>query len=188
MPCPVLLSVAVAARAAATGQPDIGDVGRVDLKKSHLSIGAQHRPLWSGQAVSRAAEHLGIGETAVQQVMCTRLARLGAEDDGLPRLLREAGGGAIQFAGAPYVPDQPLNAGLIAASRSGNADMANAAIVGYGFTAKAKHFVLLDNQGYLTVLNYSGSAFTLAGKVQVATGLSAMPAGSSLQLAGFIGQ
>ncbi|MFC0049350.1 YncE family protein [Rheinheimera tilapiae] len=59
---------------------------------------------------------------------------------------------------------------------------ANAAIVGYGFTAKAKHFVLLDNQGYLTVLNYSGSAFTLAGKVQVATGLSAMPAGSSLQL------
>lgn len=57
-----------------------------------------------------------------------------------------------------------------------------AGIVGYGFTAKAKHFVLLDNQGYLTVLNYSGSAFTLAGKVQVASGLSAMPTGSSLQL------
>lgn len=57
-----------------------------------------------------------------------------------------------------------------------------AGIVGYGFTAKAKHFVLLDNQGYLTVLNYSGSAFTLAGKVQVASGLSAMPSGSSLQL------
>lgn len=57
-----------------------------------------------------------------------------------------------------------------------------AAIVGYGFTAKAKHFVVLDNQGYVTVLNYNGSAFTLAGKVQVATGLSAMPAGSNLQL------
>ncbi len=59
---------------------------------------------------------------------------------------------------------------------------ANAAIVGYGFTAKAKHFVLLDNQGYLTVLNYSGSAFTLAGKVQVASDVAAMPTGSSLQL------
>jgi fructose-1,6-bisphosphatase/inositol monophosphatase family enzyme len=31
-------------------------------------------------------------------------------------MMREAGGGAIQFAGAPYVPAQPLNAGLIAAS------------------------------------------------------------------------
>lgn len=31
-------------------------------------------------------------------------------------MMREAGGGAIQFAGAPYVPTQPLNAGLIAAS------------------------------------------------------------------------
>jgi fructose-1,6-bisphosphatase/inositol monophosphatase family enzyme len=31
-------------------------------------------------------------------------------------MMREAGGGAIQFAGAPYVPAQQLNAGLIAAS------------------------------------------------------------------------
>ena len=31
-------------------------------------------------------------------------------------MMREAGGGAIQFGGAPYVPTQPLNAGLIAAS------------------------------------------------------------------------
>jgi hypothetical protein len=57
-----------------------------------------------------------------------------------------------------------------------------ASIVGYGFTPKAKHFVILDNQGNLTVLNYNGSAFSLAGKVQAATGLTAMPAGSNLQL------
>jgi fructose-1,6-bisphosphatase/inositol monophosphatase family enzyme len=31
-------------------------------------------------------------------------------------MMREAGGGAIQFGGAPYGPTQPLNAGLIAAS------------------------------------------------------------------------
>ncbi len=59
---------------------------------------------------------------------------------------------------------------------------AGAAIVGFGFTPKAKHFVLLDNQGHLTVLNYNGNTFSLAGKVQVATGLSAMPTGSRLEL------
>lgn len=59
---------------------------------------------------------------------------------------------------------------------------AGAAIVGFGFTPKAKHFVLLDNQGHLTVLNYNDNTFSLAGKVQVATGLSAMPSGSRLEL------
>jgi len=59
---------------------------------------------------------------------------------------------------------------------------AGAAIIGFGFTPKAKHFVLLDNQGHLTVLNYNGNTFSLAGKVQVATGLSAMPTGSRLEL------
>lgn len=47
--------------------------------------------------------------------------------------------------------------------------------------------MLLDNQGSLSVLSYdaskaAGSNFTLAGKVQVATDLAAMPAGSALQL------
>lgn len=56
------------------------------------------------------------------------------------------------------------------------------AIVGYGFTAKAKHFVLLDNKGFVTVLNYDGKAFSLAGKVQVVRDVSSMPTGSSLQL------
>ena len=31
-------------------------------------------------------------------------------------MMREAGGGAVQFGNAPYMPGQPLNAGLIAAS------------------------------------------------------------------------
>jgi len=56
------------------------------------------------------------------------------------------------------------------------------AIVGYSFTAKAKHFVLLDNKGFVTVLNYDGKAFTLAGKVQVVRDVSTMPTGSNLQL------
>lgn len=31
-------------------------------------------------------------------------------------MMREAGGGAVQFGSDPYMPAQPLNAGLIAAS------------------------------------------------------------------------
>ena len=34
-------------------------------------------------------------------------------------MMREAGGGAVQFGNAPYMPAQPLNAGLIAASTEG---------------------------------------------------------------------
>ena len=41
-------------------------------------------------------------------------------------MLREAGGGAVQFGNAPYVPAQPLNAGLIAASTGEALDEARA--------------------------------------------------------------
>jgi len=59
---------------------------------------------------------------------------------------------------------------------------AGSRIAGYGFNHDGKQFVLLDNQGTLTVLDYNGSAFTLAGKVNVVTNVAAMPAGSALQL------
>lgn len=56
-------------------------------------------------------------------------------------------------------------------------------VAGYGFSHDAKHFVLLDNLGNLTVLNYDGAAFSMAGKVAVVADVSAMPQGSTLQLA-----
>jgi hypothetical protein len=60
---------------------------------------------------------------------------------------------------------------------------AGSSIAGYGFSHDAKRFVLLDNKGTLTVLDYNGSSFTLAGKVNVVADVTAMPAGSALQLA-----
>lgn len=41
-------------------------------------------------------------------------------------MMREAGGGAVQFAGGPYMPAQPLNAGLITASTQEALDEARA--------------------------------------------------------------
>ena len=41
-------------------------------------------------------------------------------------MMREAGGGAVQFGNAPYMPAQPLNAGLIAASTEGALNEARA--------------------------------------------------------------
>ncbi len=55
-------------------------------------------------------------------------------------------------------------------------------IAGYGFNHDGKQFVLLDNKGTLTVLDYNGSSFVLAGKVNVVSDVSAMPTGSALQL------
>jgi fructose-1,6-bisphosphatase/inositol monophosphatase family enzyme len=41
-------------------------------------------------------------------------------------MMREAGGGAVQFGNAPYMPAQPVNAGLIAASTEGALNEARA--------------------------------------------------------------
>ena len=70
-----------------------------------------------------------------------------------------------------------------------------AGIIGYGFADGGEKFVLLDNQGYLTILNYHGHehesaveaeepAFEFAAKVQLTTAdVSAMPSGSRFELA-----
>lgn len=68
-----------------------------------------------------------------------------------------------------------------------------AGIIGYGFADKGEKFVLLDNQGYLTILNYHGHqhagaaeepAFEFAAKVQLTTAdVSTMPSGSRFELA-----
>ncbi|WP_417706345.1 5-methyltetrahydrofolate--homocysteine methyltransferase [Rheinheimera aquimaris] len=72
-----------------------------------------------------------------------------------------------------------------------------ASLVGYGFADGGEKFVLLDNQGYLTILNYHGHehghehegaaeepAFEIAGKVQLTTAdASTMPEGSRFELA-----
>ncbi|MEO3864380.1 5-methyltetrahydrofolate--homocysteine methyltransferase [Rheinheimera fenheensis] len=70
-----------------------------------------------------------------------------------------------------------------------------ASLVGYGFADKGEKFVLLDNQGYLTILNYHGHehdvaaaaeepAFEFAAKVQLTTAdVSTMPEGSRFELA-----
>ncbi len=72
-----------------------------------------------------------------------------------------------------------------------------ASIVGYGFADKGEKFVLLDNQGYLTILNYHGHAhgdehdaaaeepaFEFAAKVQLTSAdISTMPSGSRFELA-----
>lgn len=60
---------------------------------------------------------------------------------------------------------------------------AGSSIAGYGFNHDGKQFVLLDNKGTLTVLDYTGSSFVLAGQVNVVADVSAMPTGSTLQLA-----
>ncbi|WP_166839171.1 5-methyltetrahydrofolate--homocysteine methyltransferase [Rheinheimera pleomorphica] len=68
-------------------------------------------------------------------------------------------------------------------------------IIGYGFADKGEKFVLLDNQGYLTILNYHGHAhdgaveaeepaFEFAAKVQLTSAdVSTMPEGSRFELA-----
>ncbi|MBU1308566.1 MAG: 5-methyltetrahydrofolate--homocysteine methyltransferase [Gammaproteobacteria bacterium] len=70
-----------------------------------------------------------------------------------------------------------------------------AGIIGYGFADKGEKFVLLDNQGYLTILNYHGHehdgaaaaeepAFEFAAKVQLTSAdVSTMPSGSRFELA-----
>lgn len=66
-----------------------------------------------------------------------------------------------------------------------------ASLVGYGFADKGDKFVLLDNQGFLTIFNYHGdnatntqSAFELAVKLPVNTqDMSQLPAGSRFELA-----
>lgn len=72
-----------------------------------------------------------------------------------------------------------------------------ASLVGYGFADGGEKFVLLDNQGYLTILNYHGHehegtdttaaeepAFEFAAKVQLTTAdVSTMPEGSRFELA-----
>lgn len=69
---------------------------------------------------------------------------------------------------------------------------AGATLTGYGFADHGEKFVLLDNQGYLTILNYHGHehegaaepAFEFAAKVQLTTAdISTMPAGSRFELA-----
>ena len=67
-------------------------------------------------------------------------------------------------------------------------------LTGYGFADHGEKFVLLDNQGYLTILNYHGHeheeeataepAFEFVAKVQLTTAdVSTMPAGSRFELA-----
>lgn len=67
-----------------------------------------------------------------------------------------------------------------------------AALTGYGFADNGSKFVLLDNQGYLTILNYHGHeheaaeepAFEFAAKVQLTTAdVATMPEGSRFELA-----
>ncbi|MBZ9611500.1 5-methyltetrahydrofolate--homocysteine methyltransferase [Rheinheimera maricola] len=72
-----------------------------------------------------------------------------------------------------------------------------AGVIGYGFADHGEKFVLLDNQGYLTILSYHGHeheaanvgeveqpAFEFAAKVQLTTAdISTMPAGSRFELA-----
>ena len=70
-----------------------------------------------------------------------------------------------------------------------------AGIIGYGFADKGEKFVLLDNQGYLTIMHYHGHdhegaaaaeepAFEFAAKVQLTNAdVSAMPSGSRFELA-----
>ena len=72
-----------------------------------------------------------------------------------------------------------------------------AALTGYGFADHGEKFVLLDNQGYLTILNYHGHehadanagaaeepAFEFVAKVQLTTAdVSTMPQGSRFELA-----
>ncbi|WP_213998956.1 5-methyltetrahydrofolate--homocysteine methyltransferase [Arsukibacterium sp.] len=69
-----------------------------------------------------------------------------------------------------------------------------AGLNGYGFADHGEKFVLLDNQGYLTILNYHGHeheeeateepAFEFVAKVQLTTAdVSTMPAGSRFELA-----
>ena len=72
-----------------------------------------------------------------------------------------------------------------------------ASLVGYGFADGGEKFVLLDNQGYLTILNYHGHeheyadaaeaeepAFEFAAKVQLTTAdVATMPEGSRFELA-----
>ena len=70
-----------------------------------------------------------------------------------------------------------------------------AGIIGYGFADNGEKFVLLDNQGYLTILNYHGHAhegaaeaeepaFEFAAKVQLTSAdVSTMPEGSRFELA-----
>ncbi|MBV2129171.1 5-methyltetrahydrofolate--homocysteine methyltransferase [Arsukibacterium indicum] len=71
-----------------------------------------------------------------------------------------------------------------------------ASLTGYGFADHGEKFVLLDNQGFLTILNYHGhehgdehqgtdeAAFEFAAKVQLTTAdVSTMPQGSRFELA-----
>uniref|UniRef100_A0A486XTZ4 5-methyltetrahydrofolate--homocysteine methyltransferase n=1 Tax=Rheinheimera sp. BAL341 TaxID=1708203 RepID=A0A486XTZ4_9GAMM len=68
-----------------------------------------------------------------------------------------------------------------------------ASIVGYGFADKGEKFVLLDNQGYVTILSYHGHehdgaaeepAFEFAAKVQLTSAdVSTMPSGSRFEIA-----
>lgn len=69
-----------------------------------------------------------------------------------------------------------------------------ASLTGYGFADHGEKFVLLDNQGYLTILNYHGHehdeeataepAFEFVAKVQLTTAdVSTMLAGSRFELA-----
>ena len=67
-----------------------------------------------------------------------------------------------------------------------------ASLTGYGFADHGEKFVLLDNQGFLTILNYHGHehegaeepAFEFVAKVQLTTAdVSTMPAGSRFELA-----
>lgn len=68
-----------------------------------------------------------------------------------------------------------------------------ASVLGYGFADGGEKFVLLDSQGFLTILNYHGHAhegeaeepaFELLGKVQLTTAdVATMPEGSQFELA-----
>lgn len=68
-----------------------------------------------------------------------------------------------------------------------------ATLVGYGFADSGEKFVLLDSQGYLTILNYHGhehdgeaeqAPFEVAAKVQLTTAdVATMPEGSRFELA-----
>lgn len=141
--------------------------------KEFVSFGCSDGVLWIAQNGS-SFSHGKIGHTAD----FTGTARVGTVE-GHP-----AAAHFIGLAGAMVVAVDPLAKTLHKVDWQAPA---SASIVGYGFSHDGKRFVLLDNQGNLSVLSYdaskaAGSNFTLAGKVQVATDLAAMPAGSALQL------
>lgn len=137
--------------------------------KDFVAFGCTDGVLWIGQSGSSFTE----GKIA-NSAEITGTARIGTVEGHLSARHFVGMAGTSLFAIDPVAK---------AMSKIDWQPTAGSSIAGYGFSADAKHFVLLDNKGSLTVLNYDGTAFSLAGKVNVVTDVSTMPAGSSLQLA-----